>query len=487
MTVPLRTLPRPRRVDARLVATTAQWSLLALALISITMRPLVRVLGLPGFLINLDALLTPVVAGGVFVLAVLARRALPPAHRLMTLLVGLVTLALLFSWLAGSPRSVASLGLGAAMVLLLPFALFLVVLGSGAPVPPVMRRTLMLLVLLQLSVGFVQYVALSVAQKAPVGADLVDGTTSHNLWPLFALPASLVLVLTGRERLRLLLPLSVVLLAVYAEAKAALIVWLPIMTVVLVADMLRNRASRRRQLHPRRHDDGLDAASRAGIVVLTVALLLVGLWWTPSVQGTWLVFRGHSQSLEEFAVQGGAADIAAPTLRDGISTVSDHLTRGPRQLLLGLGPANTTSHAAEVLTQGAKNGVNLPRPGPVARGLLNGGDDIKFRDAQSSVLGIIGDLGVIGTLLYAAVCLCGVLVLFAGTGFRRALRSPEAWTAACIVGSLLVGGTLLDWPEQASVVLPVILAALVVSAGTVNPPGAEATAAVRTDHARVGA
>ncbi len=91
------------------------------------------------------------------------------------------------------------------------------------------------MVLLQLLVGLVQYVALSVAQKAPLGADLVDGTTSHNFWPVFALPASAALVLSGRDRWRILWPVVVTLLAVYSEAKAALIVWLPIMALLLGA------------------------------------------------------------------------------------------------------------------------------------------------------------------------------------------------------------------------------------------------------------
>ena len=32
--------------------------------------------------------------------------------------------------------------------------------------------------------------------------------------------------------------------------------------------------------------------------------MVVGLWWSPSVQGTWQVFLGHSESLEQFAVAG---------------------------------------------------------------------------------------------------------------------------------------------------------------------------------------
>ena len=51
-------------------------------------------------------------------------------------------------------------------------------------------------------------------------------------------------------------------------------------------------------------------------------------------------------------------------VRQGASAVADELTADPRSFLLGLGPANSTTHAAEVLARGAKNGVSLPAPGP---------------------------------------------------------------------------------------------------------------------------
>jgi hypothetical protein len=190
------------------------------------------------------------------------------------------------------------------------------------------------------------------------------------------------------------------------------------------------------------------------------------------------VLLGHSHTLEQFTVSGAREEtVTAPTLRDGISTVADELTSGPRELLLGLGPANTTSHAAEVLAQGAQNGVSLPAPGPVAAELLSGTDPIKFRDAQSSALGLWGDLGTLGVLLYAAACLFACYLLAAPRGLRRAAGSVRAWTVLSLVGGLFVGGTLLDWPEQASAVLPVALALAVLTGGRAGalPSGEAAT------------
>jgi hypothetical protein len=328
------------------------------------------------------------------------------------------------------------------------------------------------MVLLQLVVAAVQYVSLAVAQKAPAGADLVDGTTSHNFWPVFALPASLVLVLSGRDRTRFLWPVAVTLLAVYAEAKAALIVWLPLLVIVGTAYAVSCARAR--------SSDGVstfrsaeDPVARAGLVLVTFTVILVGLWWTPSVQGTWGVFVGHSRALEEFAVNGQGADDGAPTLKQAGTAVRESLTADPVAALFGRGPANTTSHAAEILAQGAKNGVSLPPPGPLATELLTGGDAFKFRDAQSSVLGVLGDLGGVGLVLYLGVCALAAWVLFRAAEPDRPVRSPRAWTVPWIIAGVLAGGILLDWPEQASVVLPLALAVLVLRAPARSRPDAD--------------
>jgi hypothetical protein len=214
----------------------------------------------------------------------------------------------------------------------------------------------------------------------------------------------------------------------------------------------------------------MTAIGRAGLAVTAVAVVLIGLWWTPSVQGTIRVLLGHTESLERFAVAGDVGDATVPTLRDAAPAVGSAVTSGPRELLLGLGPGNSTSHAAEVLAQGAKNGVSLPAPGPLALDLLSDADDIKFRDAQSTVLGLWGDLGTVGSIAYAATCLTCLYALVVPAGLRRAIRSPRCWAIPLLAAGVLAGGTLLDWPEQASVVIPVALALLVL-AGNSAPAG----------------
>jgi hypothetical protein len=471
-------------VTASTVGATALWGLLGLSLVSVTVRPLVKTLGLPQVVVNLDALLTPFVTIAVVVLAALSWTSLPRLHRWLTAGVVVLGCSMVISWLVATPRSWASLALGGSVLLLLPFAVYLVVMASQVRDLQVVRRTVALMVLLQLVVAAVQYVSLAVAQKAPAGADLVDGTTSHNFWPVFALPASLVLVLSGRDRTRFLWPVAVTLLAVYAEAKAALIVWLPLLVVVGTAyagSCARARSADR--VSTLRSTE--DPVARAGLVLVTFAVILVGLWWTPSVQGTWGVFVGHSRALEEFAVNGQGADDGAPTLKQAGTAVRESLTADPVAALFGRGPANTTSHAAEILAQGAKNGVSLPPPGPLATELLTGGDAFKFRDAQSSVLGVLGDLGLVGLVLYLGVCALAAWVLFRAAEPDRPFRSPRAWTVPWIIAGVLAGGILLDWPEQASVVLPLALAVLVLRAPARSRPDAdlshERSAAIDTE------
>jgi hypothetical protein len=113
--------------------------------------------------------------------------------------------------------------------------------------------------------------------------------------------------------------------------------------------------------------------------------------------------------------------------------------------------------------------------------LLTGGDALKFRDAQSSVLGVIGDLGLVGAGLYLVVCVLATLGLFRGVESATPSHSRRAWTMPWVVAGLLAGGTLLDWPEQASVVLPVLLACLMISGPLPGEP--DVTGAATTEAA----
>lgn len=439
---------RPDRLPGTGLA--AYWSVLALGTLSTVVRPVVDGLGLPGTLRNADALLTPVVTAAVCLLALLRRRDLAPATTRVLVAFAVLVAATLLSWVAASPRSVVSLGLAASSLLLLPCALVLVVLAASHARREHVVPLLRVLVMLQLVVGFGQYVGHRVATTAPIGADLVDGTTSHNFWPAFALPASAALLLLDRSRTRWLWPLSVVLLAVYAEAKAALLVFAPVLAVVALVVLARDLRGRRRPALTG------EVLARAGVVAATVAVVGVGLWFTPSVQGTWQVLVGHARDAGALAsgTETKAPDVV--TLREGVPRLVDAVTATPRSLVLGLGPANTVSHAAEVLVQRSPATTGPGAAGPLAERLLTSEGGLQFEDAQSSVLGVWGDVGLLGSAAYLAVLALAADAIVGGVaGWRR--HRGEGFLVLAIGVGVMAGGLPLDWPEQGSIVLPLLL------------------------------
>lgn len=458
------TLPAADAATTRSPAarSAAYWAVLALAAVCVLVRPVVDGLGLPGALRNADALLTPPAVAVVLLLVLRDRRQLLRVELALALaVVGLGAVGLL-SWALASPRSLVSFALTYSTLLLLPLGLLLAGLAArrrgGAGDLALLRA----IVLLQLAVGLVQYVVLDVAQNAPYTADLVDGTTSHNFWPAIALPAAAAIVVLDTGWARWLWPLAVTTLAVYAEAKAALIVYLPMLLVlVLVAAAGPARAAWRRRRRSGR--PAWRTVADGAVGMLAAAALAVGFFWSPSVHGTWEVFVGH--------VEEGVAVIDDPSQADNAITYHESLRElatavpaSARSLLLGLGPGNSVSHEAEILVQGT-GGSASAGAGPVATRLLSDEGSLQFEDAQSTVLGVYGDLGVVGSLGYLLVlvlacgCLCG---------------SPRTWWRGdrlrtfVLVGTavgMLVGAVPLDWPEQASIVLPLLLVLVAVARG----------------------
>lgn len=455
----------------------AHYGLLALVALSVLLRPLVSALGLPDVLVNLDAIAAVPLAGAVALLVAWGQRSVRGGARrtaaerwtAATAYSVLVVCALAaLSWVLGSPRSWASFGLAYASVLLTPLVLLLVVVAPRAGRAGLDLVLLRGLVLLQLVVGLAQYLANDVAAQAPFAADLIDGTSSHNLWPAVALPAAIVLARLEPVALGWLWPTGVALLAVYSEAKAALLLWAPAILLVAAAllwvhhvrPLLASRAGPRPLAR---------SAHRVVLVAAAAGVALGGLWYSPSVEGTWEVLQGHTHALDELATNPDAgsptAGPGALTIRDALDRVRDELTRGPDTLLLGLGPANSVSHGAAVLAQGPANGSDLPAPGPLASELLEG--DVALlgiEDPQSSVLGLVGDLGLLGVLGYLAAVVAATGAMLVRTA-RGAAGRIDALTVVLVVGGLGAGGLLLDWPEQAGVVLPLALVLLVTVRG----------------------
>lgn len=459
-------------------STTAFWGLLGLAVLSVVIRPVADVLRLPSSVTNLDAVLVPPVAGAVVALVLLSWRTQPRTTRVPTGALLALALCILASWALGDTTTWAGFGLGFLSVALFPLTLFLVAVGLVSARLPLALMVLRLFVLLQLVFGLWQYVAFDVAAHAPFRADLVDGTTSHNFWPVFALPASLVLVVVDRGGHRFIWPAAVVLLATYAEAKAALIVWVP--AIILVLALMANRWVKDDRARPRAAS--VDRLLRAALVAAFVGVVMGGLWWTPSVQGTGSVFVGHSKDLGNL-VENRKQTESYPTLREAVAVLGDTVPATARTFLFGLGPANSVSHAAEVLAQGPRNGVSLPPPGPVAVRLFKGGDTkLKFEDAQSSLLGVWGDLGAVGALAYLTATVSCVWALLAPAWDGWPRSGVKTLTAVLLVLGVFAGGLLLDWPEQAGVVLPMALAIWVVA--QVPPSARPARHAVAVPEAR---
>jgi hypothetical protein len=445
----------------------AHWYLLGLVVLSLCIRPVVEQLNLPGSLINVDSVLTALGAGVLTLVILLTWRRQPATSRMVAVATSALGVSAVVSWALGSPRTWAGFALAFACVLLFPVALVIATQAVGERSGTASSlAVLRFAVLLQLVFGFAQYLWRDVAKIAPYGADFINGTTSHNLWPVFALPASLVLALVERHRFRMLWPASVVLLAIYGEGKAALMVWLPGLVILLLADMAVRFAPglRARRLLAR---PSVESALVGGVVVMFIALVVGGLWWNSSVQGTWAVFRGHTTALEHFVkspdqpTAGLSTNESIPTLKTAARTLAHDVPESPRTLLFGLGPANTVSHAGEILVIKGGHGLHLPAAGPVATKLMqNEGGRLKFEDAQSSMLGIWGDLGTVGALLYLAAVTLGTLVLI-GRFRRRAGWVLLAVAVAYFTVGTLVGGVPLDWPEQTGVVLPLVLAMVV--------------------------
>ncbi len=128
-----------------------------------------------------------------------------------------------------------------------------------------------------------------------------------------------------------------------------------------------------------------------------------------------------------------------------------HMASDPESIAFGLGPAETVSRAA-FMTAGFQSGVDSPfralglQPSSVALEAAYGaravsGGGTSFNSGVSSMLGLIGDLGVFGFIAYGILMLSTVIAL-------HRIRTPSATAAMCgwIMFALL--GMIFDWWEQ---------------------------------------
>jgi len=157
------------------------------------------------------------------------------------------------------------------------------------------------------------------------------------------------------------------------------------------------------------------------------------------------------------------------------ATVFGALRADPPSLVLGLGPAETVSRAAFMTTPLLLRGdspLHVLGLGPAklaakaqADAFDVSGGGTSFNTGISSALGVLGDLGVTGALIYASI----VGYLF--VALRRS-QSREAAPATCALALFVVLGLVYDWWEQppfAIVVGLLVGLALAQSAGKRSP------------------
>jgi hypothetical protein len=128
-----------------------------------------------------------------------------------------------------------------------------------------------------------------------------------------------------------------------------------------------------------------------------------------------------------------------------------HTSDDPASLAFGNGPAETVSRAAFMTTDLFQRGdsplatLGLA-PATLAleaqgTALQASGGGTSFNGSASSALGVLGDLGLFGFLVYTSLLVALLLRL-------RRVRTPEGIAAAGGVAMFLVLGLFFDWWEQ---------------------------------------
>ena len=126
--------------------------------------------------------------------------------------------------------------------------------------------------------------------------------------------------------------------------------------------------------------------------------------------------------------------------------VWEKLDDEPASIAFGRGPAETVSRAAFETRAGSPLADLGLKPAPIASEAARGarevsGGSTSFDIGISSMIGVLGDLGVIGVAAYGGLLLSLMLRL-------RRERSPDGVAAAAGFALFLVLGVVVDWWEQ---------------------------------------
>ena len=382
--------------------------------------------GAPRFFDFLDFPLTVMALGSAVVAFRHARpaRTLPRLHRAVVRSVAVAAVAVVLSWVTNptEPQRVLAGLVFALQPLLLVVAMLL------APPSPAQQRRLLFVAL---GIVFVQIPFALVESRTAVGADDVKGTllgagAGHHVMVgtvfvgLFLLmrlrwPAFLVLMFGGLA----------VLVAVLADAKQVLFI-APVAFLALTIVRGPVVAGARR-------------ARRSALPLLLIVVTAIGL---ASYGATKTAFDFIDKTEQS---GGGKVAVAKAIIVD---TLGD-----PQHFAFGFGPGQTVSRFAflntDLLERRAGNPMDLLGLSTAKRAaryyeIAQSGPYIgqsSFTSPQSSVLGVLGDYGLVGVFSYfgAIAILIRALVR---SGSRIAASAVAGWAIA------LPLGIVFDWLEQ---------------------------------------
>lgn len=215
--------------------------------------------------------------------------------------------------------------------------------------------------------------------------------------------------------------------------------------------------------------------SDAKQVILTLPIVLLATWRPWRHRGAWVVpttivglalvlfavpaLSQYSQDVIERSLTGEGGKVEA------LRVAERGLTSGLQVATVGEGPAETISHAAFLtldplrLPDSPVRSLNL-EPAQVGRAYLGNAYGGTFASPRSSAFGLLGDLGLLGAIVYAGLVCVLLLAMFR-------IPSPEATAGIMVLLLMAFLGFLGDWWEQGdfTVVVATIVAFGLLSSG----------------------
>jgi hypothetical protein len=274
-----------------------------------------------------------------------------------------------------------------------------------------------LLALLIVQVPLAYWQALTHEDKDRVEGTLIGAGAGAHVSSAVAVVGAIWILAAAPLRSRARIPLAAALLVIpfLADAKQVILA----STAMLLAGNWRSTR---------------EAVLRVGAVAVAVVTLL-----------TVIPAGKNATEFLEQAREGRGGKQAASTI------IWSTLSADPVSLAVGVGPAMSISRAAFMTTPDfvdADSPLHVLglRPAELAPAVQARAEEVSggytsFDTGLSSALGVVGDIGLVGAAVYAA------LVGWFFVGLRRS-RAPEAVPATCGLALFVVLGLVFDWWEQ---------------------------------------